>query len=133
MAEFARTKPHLNVGTIGHVDHGKTTTTAAILKVAAAAGLIADLQDVDALDKAPESKTRGITIATAHVESQGATPHRGVVFAVIIKHGFSSYRRVVINYRSPVLPCVALGVNKPLGSSSTTSSGLNHENIAISR
>ncbi|OGH66538.1 MAG: translation elongation factor Tu [Candidatus Magasanikbacteria bacterium RIFCSPHIGHO2_02_FULL_41_13] len=75
MAEFARTKPHLNVGTIGHVDHGKTTTTAAILKVAAAAGLIADLQDVDALDKAPESKTRGITIATAHVEYETATRH----------------------------------------------------------
>jgi elongation factor Tu len=75
MAEFARTKPHLNVGTIGHVDHGKTTTTAAILKVAAAAGLTADLHDVDALDKAPESKTRGITIATAHVEYETATRH----------------------------------------------------------
>ncbi len=75
MAEFARTKPHLNVGTIGHVDHGKTTTTAAILKVAAAAGLTADLHDVDALDKAPESKTRGITIATAHVEYETANRH----------------------------------------------------------
>ncbi len=75
MAEFQRTKPHVNVGTIGHVDHGKTTTTAAILKVAAAQGLNADLQDVDALDKAPESKSRGITIATAHVEYETANRH----------------------------------------------------------
>jgi elongation factor Tu len=75
MAEFLRVKPHVNVGTIGHVDHGKTTTTAAILKVAAAQGLIADVQDVDALDKAPESKARGITIATAHVEYETANRH----------------------------------------------------------
>ena len=75
MADFQRTKPHLNVGTIGHVDHGKTTTTAAILKVAAAHGLIADLKEVDALDKAPESRTRGITIATAHVEYETANRH----------------------------------------------------------
>ncbi len=75
MAEFQRTKPHVNVGTIGHVDHGKTTTTAAILKVAAAQGLNADLQDVEALDKAPESKARGITIATAHVEYETANRH----------------------------------------------------------
>ena len=75
MAEFARTKPHVNVGTIGHVDHGKTTTTAAILKVAAASGLIADLKEVDDLDKAPESKSRGITIATAHVEYETANRH----------------------------------------------------------
>ncbi len=75
MADFQRVKPHVNVGTIGHVDHGKTTTTAAILKVAAAQGLNADLQDVDALDKAPESKARGITIATAHVEYETANRH----------------------------------------------------------
>jgi elongation factor Tu len=75
MADFARTKPHVNVGTIGHVDHGKTTTTAAILKVASAQGLTADIKDVDALDKAPESKTRGITISTAHVEYETATRH----------------------------------------------------------
>ena len=75
MAEFQRTKPHLNVGTIGHVDHGKTTTTAAILKVAAAHGFIADVKEVDALDKAPESKSRGITISTAHVEYETANRH----------------------------------------------------------
>ena len=75
MAEFQRVKPHLNVGTIGHVDHGKTTTTAAILKVAAAHGLTAQNKGVDDLDKAPESKARGITIATAHVEYETANRH----------------------------------------------------------
>ena len=75
MAEFQRTKPHVNVGTIGHVDHGKTTTTAAMLKVAAAHGMNADLKEVDDLDKAPESKARGITIATAHVEYETANRH----------------------------------------------------------
>jgi elongation factor Tu len=75
MAEFLRNKPHVNVGTIGHVDHGKTTTTAAILKVAAAHGMTADLKEVNDLDKAPESKARGITISTAHVEYETANRH----------------------------------------------------------
>ncbi|MDF1496661.1 MAG: elongation factor Tu [Patescibacteria group bacterium] len=76
MAEsFERNKPHVNVGTIGHVDHGKTTLTAAILKVLAANGFTADEKRVDALDKAPESKNRGITIATAHVEYETANRH----------------------------------------------------------
>jgi elongation factor Tu len=76
MAEsFERNKPHVNVGTIGHVDHGKTTLTAAILKVLAANGLKADEKRVDALDKAPESKSRGITIATAHVEYETENRH----------------------------------------------------------
>ncbi len=75
MAEFQRTKPHVNVGTIGHVDHGKTTLTAAILKVAAAHGLIAQNKGVDDLDKAPESKARGITISTAHVEYETEKRH----------------------------------------------------------
>ncbi len=74
-AEFDRSKPHVNVGTIGHVDHGKTTTTAAILKVAQTHGLIAQDKNVDDLDKAPESKARGITIATAHVEYETAARH----------------------------------------------------------
>ena len=72
---FERNKPHVNVGTIGHVDHGKTTLTAAILKVLAAQGLTADEKRVDALDKAPESKNRGITIATAHVEYETENRH----------------------------------------------------------
>jgi len=75
MAEkFERGKPHVNVGTIGHVDHGKTTLTAAILKTAAAQGWLADEKDVAGIDAAPEEKERGITIATCHVEYE--TPER---------------------------------------------------------
>ena len=76
MAEkFERTKPHVNVGTIGHVDHGKTTLTAAILKVLAANGLSASTKEVDQIDAAPEEKERGITIATAHVEYESEKRH----------------------------------------------------------
>jgi len=72
--KFERTKPHVNVGTIGHVDHGKTTLTAAITKVLAAAGG-ASFTAFDEIDKAPEEKERGITIATAHVEYETANRH----------------------------------------------------------
>ncbi len=71
---FQRTKPHVNVGTIGHVDHGKTTLTAAITEVQAAKGL-ADFVPFDSIDKAPEERERGITIATAHVEYQTEDRH----------------------------------------------------------
>ncbi len=73
-AKFERTKPHVNVGTIGHVDHGKTTLTAAITLVQSQKGL-ADYVAFDAIDKAPEEKERGITIATAHVEYQSEARH----------------------------------------------------------
>ena len=72
--KFDRSKPHVNVGTIGHVDHGKTTLTAAITKVAAQQGLAAFMA-YDQIDKAPEEKARGITIATAHVEYQTKNRH----------------------------------------------------------
>ena len=72
--KFERTKPHVNIGTIGHVDHGKTTLTAAITKTLAAKGL-ADYTPFDSIDKAPEEKARGITINTAHVEYQSETRH----------------------------------------------------------
>ena len=76
MAEvFDRSKPHVNVGTIGHVDHGKTTTTAALLAVLNAKGMSAQTKGVDDLDKAPESKSRGITIATAHCEYESDNRH----------------------------------------------------------
>ncbi len=76
MAEvFKREKTHVNVGTIGHVDHGKTTLTAAILKVLVARGGIAQHKDVDQIDNAPEEKERGITIATAHVEYESEKRH----------------------------------------------------------
>jgi len=73
-AKFERTKPHCNVGTIGHVDHGKTTLTAAITKVLSAAGG-AEFTPFDAIDKAPEERERGITIATAHVEYETGNRH----------------------------------------------------------
>jgi len=73
-AKFERTKPHCNVGTIGHVDHGKTTLTAAITKVLAESGG-ATFMAYDMIDKAPEEKARGITISTAHVEYQTANRH----------------------------------------------------------
>jgi elongation factor Tu len=72
--KFERTKPHVNIGTIGHVDHGKTTLTAAITKTLAAKGL-ADFTPFDSIDKAPEEKARGITINTAHVEYQSEQRH----------------------------------------------------------
>jgi elongation factor Tu len=76
MAEkFERTKPHLNVGTIGHVDHGKTTLTAAILKCLRAQGKKAQEKTVDQIDSAPEEKERGITIAVAHVEYETDKRH----------------------------------------------------------
>ena len=72
--KFERTKPHCNIGTIGHVDHGKTTLTAAITKVLAESGG-ADFTAYDQIDKAPEEKERGITIATAHVEYETDNRH----------------------------------------------------------
>jgi elongation factor Tu len=72
--KFDRSKPHVNIGTIGHVDHGKTTLTAAITKVLSSEGL-ADFVAFDAIDKAPEERERGITIATAHVEYSTANRH----------------------------------------------------------
>jgi elongation factor Tu len=73
-AKFERTKPHVNVGTIGHVDHGKTTLTAAITAIQAKKGL-ATFTAYDQIDKAPEERERGITIATAHVEYESAKRH----------------------------------------------------------
>ncbi len=72
--QFVRTKPHVNIGTIGHVDHGKTTLTAAITTVLAKKGL-SELRSFDSIDNAPEEKERGITINTSHVEYQTAKRH----------------------------------------------------------
>ena len=73
-AHFERTKPHVNIGTIGHVDHGKTTLTAAITTVLAKKGL-SELRSFDSIDNAPEEKERGITINTSHVEYETANRH----------------------------------------------------------
>ncbi|MBP5501474.1 MAG: GTP-binding protein, partial [Bacteroidales bacterium] len=72
--QFDRSKPHVNIGTIGHVDHGKTTLTAAITTVLAKKGL-SEVRSFDSIDNAPEEKERGITINTAHVEYQTANRH----------------------------------------------------------
>ena len=72
--QYQRTKPHVNVGTIGHVDHGKTTLTAAITKVLASKGLSA-VRDFDSIDNAPEEKERGITISASHVEYETENRH----------------------------------------------------------
>jgi elongation factor Tu len=72
--KFDRSKPHVNIGTIGHVDHGKTTLTAAITTVLASKGL-SEVRDFSSIDNAPEEKERGITINTSHVEYQTATRH----------------------------------------------------------
>jgi len=73
-AKFERGKPHCNIGTIGHVDHGKTTLTAAMTKVLAEQGST-EYKAYDAIDKAPEEKERGITISTAHVEYETEKRH----------------------------------------------------------
>ncbi|MEG1609086.1 MAG: GTP-binding protein, partial [Clostridia bacterium] len=73
-AKFERTKPHVNIGTIGHVDHGKTTLTAAITSYAGCRGFAKKMK-YDEIDKAPEEKARGITINTSHVEYETATRH----------------------------------------------------------
>ena len=72
--KFKRSKPHLNIGTIGHVDHGKTTLTAAITMMQANKGL-SEVRSFDSIDNAPEEKERGITIQTAHVEYETANRH----------------------------------------------------------
>ncbi len=89
--KFERTKPHVNVGTIGHVDHGKTTLTAAITSILAKKGL-ADEKKVDEIDNAPEEKERGLTIAIAHVEYQTEARH----YAHIDCPGHSDYVKNMI-------------------------------------
>jgi elongation factor Tu len=90
--KFERTKPHINVGTIGHVDHGKTTLTAAILHYAKLKGLRASDKGVDQIDAAPEEKARGITIALAHVEYESENRH----YAHIDAPGHADYIKNMI-------------------------------------
>ena len=94
MAEFSRTKPHVNVGTIGHVDHGKTTLTAAILTVLSKAGdgYSATVKDVGQIDNAPEEKARGITISLSHSEYETPSRH----YAHIDAPGHADYIKNMI-------------------------------------
>jgi len=90
--KFDRSKPHLNIGTIGHVDHGKTTLTAAITTVLAKAGL-SELRSFDSIDNAPEEKERGITINTSHVEYSTANRH----YAHVDCPGHADYVKNMVN------------------------------------
>src|SRR4026208_2631718 len=89
--KFVRNKPHVNIGTIGHVDHGKTTLTAAITKVQSTKGL-AKFTAFDQIDKAPEEKARGITISTAHVEYESDKRH----YAPVDRPGPADYTQKTI-------------------------------------
>jgi elongation factor Tu len=91
-AKFERTKPHVNVGTIGHVDHGKTTLTAAIMHILQMKGLIDKVESVDQIDNAPEEKARGITIALHHSEYQSEKRH----YAHIDAPGHADYIKNMI-------------------------------------
>src|ERR1043165_1723476 len=98
-AKFERKKPHVNVGTIGHVDHGKTTLTAAITKTQAAKKL-AEFVAFDQIDKAPEEKARGITIATAHVEYESDKRH----YAHVDCPGHADYVKNMISAADGPMP-----------------------------
>ena len=96
--KFERTKPHVNIGTIGHVDHGKTTLTAAITKYLAMKGQ-AQFEDYASIDKAPEEKERGITINTAHVEYETDKRH----YAHVDCPGHADYIKnmITLSWSSP--------------------------------
>src|SRR5205085_1559535 len=132
---FERTKPHVNVGTIGHIDHGKTTLTAAITKTLATKGL-ASFRAYDSIDKAPEEKARGITIAIAHVEYEtdkrhyahvdcpghadyiknmitGAAQMDGAIVVVSAADGpMPQTREHVLLARQVNVPCLVVALNK---------------------
>ncbi|MCG8580763.1 MAG: elongation factor Tu [Bacteroidales bacterium] len=110
---FVRTKPHVNIGTIGHVDHGKTTLTAAITKVLAEKGL-SEVKDFDQIDNAPEEKERGITINTAHVEYQTENRH----YAHVDCPGHADYVKNMVTgaaqMNGAILVCAATDGPTPL-------------------
>src|SRR5579871_4901196 len=101
-AKFQRTKPHCNIGTIGHIDHGKTTLTAAITKVLAERGG-AQFVPFDQIDKAPEERARGITIATAHVEYETERRH----YAHVDCPGHADYIKNMITGAAPIMALMA--------------------------
>src|SRR3977135_2192466 len=121
---FERTKPHINVGTIGHIDHGKTSLTAAITKVLALKGG-ADYRAFDSIDNAPEERARGITIAIAHVEDEtekrhyahvaraGAAQMDGAILVVAAPDGpMPQTREHLLLARQVEVPAVIIFLNK---------------------
>ena len=117
-AKFERTKPHVNIGTIGHVDHGKTTLTAAITMYCASKGQ-AQVMKYDEIDKAPEEKARGITINTAHVEYETAKRHYahvdcpGAILVVAASDGpMPQTREHILLARQVGVPYILVFLNK---------------------
>src|SRR4028119_53232 len=102
---FKRDKPHVNVGTIGHVDHGKTTLTAAITSILSQKGL-AEAKKYDEIDGAPEEKERGITINTAHVEYQTASRH----YAHVDCPGHADYVKNMITGAAQMDGAILVGI-----------------------
>ena len=107
--KFERTKPHVNIGTIGHVDHGKTTLTAAITKVLSETeGCKADFTAFENIDKAPEERERGITISVSHVEYETASRHYAHVdcpgHADYVKNMISGAAQMTVLSWSSLLP-----------------------------
>jgi len=106
--KFERTKPHVNVGTIGHVDHGKTTLTAAILKVLKLKGFRVSEKTVDQIDSAPEEKARGLTINITHVEYESEKRH----YAHIDCPGHADYIKHILLARQVGVPAIVVFLNK---------------------
>ena len=116
-AKFERTKPHCNIGTIGHVDHGKTTLTAAITKVLAARVAGNEATDFENIDKAPEERERGITISTAHVEYEniitGAAQMDGAILVVAATDGvMAQTKEHILLSRQVGVPYIIVFLNK---------------------
>src|SRR3954454_20413275 len=120
--KFERSKPHVNVGTIGHVDHGKTTLTAAITKVLASKGL-ASFVAFDQIDKAPEERERGITIATAQVEYSSEKRH----YAHVDCPGHADYGRTMTTGAAQMAGAL------PVGSAADRSMPQTREHILLAR
>src|SRR6266568_2513351 len=115
--KFERTKPHVNVGTIGHIDHGKTTLTAAITKVLQKHNPKIQFRSFDSIDNAPEEKARGITIATAHVEYETDKRHYaqmdGAILVVAATDGpMPQTREHVLLARQVGVPYIVVALNK---------------------
>ncbi len=106
--KFERTKPHVNVGTIGHVDHGKTTLTAAITMVLSRGDKGVAIRSFDSIDNAPEERERGITIATAHVEYSTKNRH----YAHVDCPGHADYVKNMITGAAQMDGAVAGGISR---------------------
>jgi len=113
--KFDRSKPHVNIGTIGHVEHGKTTLTAAITKVLAKNNPKVQFVAFRQIDKSPEEKARGITIATVHVEYETANRHyaHGAILVVAATDGpMTQTREHILLARQTGVPAIVVALNK---------------------